>query len=808
MSILKKTSDPAKAIELKIRNLKCTYKMEKKGMKKIVLILLFVYGALYAITDWKDIGPPCAVTLGVYCHPTEANIIYFIADTGHLFRSMDKGKTWERISQTVALATMPNRQYRGGEHAVAVDPRPGHGNIVYFAPGQSGAGLWKSTDYGTTWQKTLGSDFLGAAVVAVDYNGVVICITGGLQIYSSADGGDTWNNYSIPFRLDSNWYKPVGYKIDIEITTDNVVWVSNRFKDTGIYYTADFGQTWNQKLPDTWIVDLTCSPVDPSLILALEQDGRIFRSSDGGVTFPQTGMVSQNNYWSFSTWPPHRGGISINSAGTVIAVGRFSMGRSTDSGLTFKDIPEAELNYSAPDWPFIDRKTTDQALKCCDISSSPVDTSFWIYGDGAMLKISQDNGLSWKGGNNDGAHGLWMYGSPCIDADDPNVFHVACVDFGHAYTTDMGKTWITSETQRISCQGVTQDPNDHKIFYKATKKNNGTVLSIFKSIDRGHIFTKLSDISLADDTYGGRIFVDPTDSKTIYCTIRGGKGVYRSTDGGENFETIYSKTNIHHSAITKSGNVFFHIWNGYGFCRYIKAADEWNDIAPNYGVDGFAVHPEDENIIYINADGKLYKTQNGLSAAPDWELLGEYSGRQIYIDPYKPDYMLMMTDGKNQGMMYSDDAGKTWVSIHQNHGTPFVWGFVAGGPLAKGRVYTFDATACYIEDIYKNNVAVREKDVNIVPRSAELGAAYPNPFNAGTRIPFEVSDNAGSVRLEIYDLLGRKVCTLVNGLKPVGKHVVFWNGRDEGGAEISSGVYLIKFSFENSYTTRKVLLLK
>jgi len=776
-------------------------------MKKIVLILLFVYGSLYAITDWKDIGPPSAVTLGVYCHPTEANIIYFIADTGHLFRSMDKGVTWQRISQKVALATMPWRQYRGGEHAVAVDPRPGYGNIVYFAPGQSGAGLWKSTDYGTTWSKTQGSNFIGAAVVVVDYSGTVICITGGLQVYSSADGGDTWNSYSIPFRLDSNWYKPVGYKIDIESTTDNVIWITNRFDKKGVYYSADLGQTWNQKLSDTRIVDLTCSPVDPTLILALEQDGRIFRSTDGGVTFPQTGAVKQNNYWSFGTWPPHRGGISINSAGTVVAIGRYSMGRSKDSGLTFTEILEADLNYSAPDWPFIDRKTTDQALKCCDISSSPVDTSFWIYGDGAMLKISHDNGLSWKGGNNVGAHGMWMYGNACVDADDPNVFHVACVDFGHAYTPDLGKTWITSETQRISCQGVTQDPNDHKIFYKSTKKNSSSVLAISKSIDRGHTFTKLCDISLAEDTYGGRIFVDPTDSKTIYCTIRGGKGVYRSTDGGGSFENVYSKTNIHHSAITKSGNVFFHIWNGSGLYRYLKASDEWT-MAANSSVDGFAVHPEDDNIIYINAGGKLYKTTNGLSATPTWDYLGEYLGRQIYIDPYKPDYMLMMTDGKNQGMMYSDDAGKTWISIHQNHGTPFVWGFVPGGPAAQGRVYTFDATACYIEDIYKNDVSVRDEPVNVLPRSADLGVAYPNPFNASTRIPFKVSDADVQVRLEIYDLLGRKVRTLVDGSRPVGSHLVTWNGRDENGAELASGVYFVKFSYGHINAILKILMLK
>jgi photosystem II stability/assembly factor-like uncharacterized protein len=772
------------------------YKKRKKPANIIFIFLIInlLCNLAFAQTDWTDIGPNSGVTLGVYCHPTEDSLIYLMLDTGHLFRSMDKGDTWQRISHPVALQTMPWRQYRGGEHAVAIDPRPGNGNIIYFAPGQENAGLWKSADYGTTWEKTSAPDNLSSSVVAVDYEGTVICIAGNKRIYTSPDGGESWTDFSIPFSLNRNWYKPVGYKADIEVTRNNHIWAAGRFEGEGIYYTEDKGETWTPKLADTWIVDITCSPIDSNLILALEQDGRIFRSVDGGTEFVQPASVQQN---------------SINSIGTVVAIGRYSMARSTDSGETFTETLEGNLNYSAPTWPFIDRKTTDQALKCCDISASPVDSTFWIYGDGAMRKISHDNGLFWVGGSGKYDHGLWMYGNPYFDATDPNVFHVACVDFGHAYTTDLGKTWISTEDKRISCMGVTQDPSNPNIYYKATKSNNSTELGIYRSTNYGHSFVKLSKINLAKSTYGGRIFVDPTDSDVIYVTIRGGHGVYRSTNGGLIFSNIYLASDIHHSAITKNGNVFFHRWNNNGFYRYIKSTDQWKNIAMSYRVDGFAVHPNNENIIFINAAGNLYKTTNGLEESPTWDALGNYKGRQIYIDPYKDDMMLMSTEQVDIGTMISYDGGAAWESIQGNLGTIFAWGFVPGGPAAKGRVYVFDATAYYIDELYDPATSIESEETNtIIPNSNSLGEAYPNPFNAGTNIPFFIKTPDTNVSLSVFDIRGRNVRNLITEKITVGEHIVSWDGRNYAGIVVNSGTYFLELRVGEERKVTSVVHIK
>lgn len=775
------------------------------------VIILFITGYTFSQSKWTDIGPGNGVTYGVYCHPTDPNIIYLMVDTGHLYRTMDRGDNWIRISQSVATATMPQRQYRGGEHAVAVDPRPGHGNVVYFSPGQkTNAGLWRSTDYGTTWTKTNGDNNLGASAVAVDHNAVVYCISGDLRIYSSPDSGNTWTSYPYPFQITNEWYDAQNMKCDIDITTNNDIWVDTRLNGDGIFYTKDGGQTWSQKLQGTWIVDLTCSPVDSNLILALEQDGRIFRSDDGGENFSQTGSVQQNNYWSFNTWPPHRGGITINRAGIVIAIGRYSMARSTDGGQTFTETPESSLNYSAPTWPFVDRHNTDQALKCCDLSSSPVDPGLFVYGDGAMVKESVDSGLTWVGGKNKGVNGLWEYGNPYFDADDPNVFHVAMVDNGHFYTTDLGQTWHTSETDRISCQGVTQDPNNHNVYYKITKTNGGTTLGVYKSTDRGHHFTQLTSVSMNDDTYGGRIFVDPTDSNIIYITIRGGKGVYKSTDGGNSFTVVYPIQNIHQSAITKSGNVFFHLWNGSGgLYRYLKSADQWKNITFGYSVMGFAVDPNDENVIFFNNNnGYLYKTTNGLSDSPTWTKLDYYNGQQLYIDPYVPRYMLMMTGTAGLGMIISRDGGNSWEQFNDNLGTSFVWGFVPGGPAAKGRVYAFDATAYYATIYDSTVVSVNEETNNSVPQTFYLGNSYPNPFNLSTYIPFTVGSKSGNVRLVIYNLLGQKIRTLVNGNMSSGQHEIVWNGKNDSGEIVNSGIYLVRLSSANRTLLGKIVLLK
>jgi flagellar hook assembly protein FlgD len=84
---------------------------------------------------------------------------------------------------------------------------------------------------------------------------------------------------------------------------------------------------------------------------------------------------------------------------------------------------------------------------------------------------------------------------------------------------------------------------------------------------------------------------------------------------------------------------------------------------------------------------------------------------------------------------------------------------------------------------------------------------YPNPFNPETTIKFALHNEADT-RLVIYNVKGQKVKTIVNERKPAGIYNVKWDGKDETGHRVSSGVYLYRLETGKYHLTKKMLMLK
>jgi hypothetical protein len=102
-----------------------------------------------------------------------------------------------------------------------------------------------------------------------------------------------------------------------------------------------------------------------------------------------------------------------------------------------------------------------------------------------------------------------------------------------------------------------------------------------------------------------------------------------------------------------------------------------------------------------------------------------------------------------------------------------------------------------------------EEEVTEVPAPFSLSANYPNPFNQVTRIQYTVRGNQTEpVTLAIYNILGQLVRTLVNKPQEAGIYAVIWNGRDETGNEVVSGVYFYGLKAEDFVETKKMLLIK
>jgi len=96
-----------------------------------------------------------------------------------------------------------------------------------------------------------------------------------------------------------------------------------------------------------------------------------------------------------------------------------------------------------------------------------------------------------------------------------------------------------------------------------------------------------------------------------------------------------------------------------------------------------------------------------------------------------------------------------------------------------------------------------------LPEKFQLLQNNPNPFNPSTTISYSVPiGNQKNVSLKVYDLRGRLVLTLVEGMIGVGTYTVYWDGMDDSGRQVSSGVYLYRLQAGEFAQTRKMVILK
>jgi hypothetical protein len=94
-----------------------------------------------------------------------------------------------------------------------------------------------------------------------------------------------------------------------------------------------------------------------------------------------------------------------------------------------------------------------------------------------------------------------------------------------------------------------------------------------------------------------------------------------------------------------------------------------------------------------------------------------------------------------------------------------------------------------------------------MPTTYELSQNYPNPFNAGTNISFGLPEGA-NVRLDIYNITGQKVSTLADGHYDAGRYNVIWNGIDERGLSVASGIYFYRLVAGSEVRSMKMTIMK
>lgn len=145
--------------------------------------------------------------------------------------------------------------------------------------------------------------------------------------------------------------------------------------------------------------------------------------------------------------------------------------------------------------------------------------------------------------------------------------------------------------------------------------------------------------------------------------------------------------------------------------------------------------------------------------------------------------------------------------------------------LPPGRFYTYRVRAYHSQEGnsgYSNTASARtlktppalpddptavQTNPKSTPPAFILHANYPNPFNAATTIRFTLP-KAGTAALRIYDMAGHLVRQLLDHSLAAGQHQVEWNGQDNNGHELASGVYLYRLQVGTRVRTHKLLMLR
>lgn len=195
------------------------------------------------------------------------------------------------------------------------------------------------------------------------------------------------------------------------------------------------------------------------------------------------------------------------------------------------------------------------------------------------------------------------------------------------------------------------------------------------------------------------------------------------------------------------------------------------------------------------------------------ESLADFEGRYVFgdwsADFGEPAGQLFLADPVDEGRWPfqpiqianrpNGELGHYLLAIEQDRsGEAYVLTTDIGGPSGEsGRVY----------QIVSPSDVTAQEDPDQLPRALTLAQNYPNPFNPVTTIRFSVPE-PGRVTLAVYDVLGRRVATLLDEVVTAGVHSVAWNAGDDLGQSVASGAYVYRLQGAGATLSRVMTVLK
>ena len=766
--------------------------------------------------SWKELGPG---NIGgriraIVVSPTDANTVYIGSVSGGIWKTTNGGSSWFPLDDHMANLAVCS---------MVIDPH--NLNIIYAGTGEGfnnydyirGAGIFKSTDAGVTWNQlssTNNSNFYYVNRLVIDNinNSLYAATRAGL--YKSTDGGNTFTNPATSaggncMDVIVNYTNPTTIFATFGLFSQSYIW---RSTDGGNTFNSNFNQS------GTGRIEIAGSSSNPLVVyasfmnLSSYQISYMAYTTNGGnnwnsiAKIPGPATDGSSTYTGKQGWYNNTLAVDPTNASSVYA-GGIDLFQSIDNGANWSRITTA---YGSDLHPYIhaDMHT---------IVFAPSNHSVIYNGNDGGIYVTTDGGISWNNKNNNLFITQFYYGavSPTgtnyyggtqdnytlkstgsqnwnpilggdggvvqVDYANPNIIYAEQPNFAFQKSTNGGSKFsyaqnglpINSTTHEITDRTLfitpfTMDPNNPSILiagtYRLWKTTNGA--SSWDSLSSD----LTGDGAGSSGAYISAITIAKGNSTVIYAGCTNGK-LWETTNGGSNWN--------------ERDNGLPTAW-----CTRI-AIDNSNSAIAYATFSGFL------------AKAKIYKTTdygntwNNVSGD-----LPNIPVNCLILNPYANGYLYVGTD---LGVFSSTNDGTNW--IQENNGLANV----SVGDLDFRSSDTTMYAATHGRGMFSTSLAnsiTSALGVNKpVPENFKIFQNYPNPFNPSTSIAYDLP-HAGNVKLFIYNISGKEISTLIDNFQSAGKHSIVWDGKNKEGQDVSSGIYLYSVKFGDFQQVKKMIKLK
>lgn len=763
------------------------------------------------VEDWEMVGP---YNVGgritdVEMHPGDTETIYATAASGGIYKSPDKGVTWEQIFENnytqsigdMAIAkTDKNILYVG-----TGEPNIGQGSLTY-----DGYGVFKSTDAGSTWSHSGLENAGGIGRVEVDPGNpdrVFVAALGNVfaknperGVYRTTDGGETWEN--VLFISDSTGcidlcINPVNTDIIYAAMWERVRYPHRRTyggPESGIWKSTDGGETWAELtngLPSAPMgrIGIDISLSEPGVLYALYANVNgtfhdVYKTTDGGESW--TALNFDIDYNSSYTWWFGKVQIHPNDS-RILWLIDFYLYRSTNGGASFQRVNGLHVDQHG-------------------VYAHPLEPEFVVIGNDGGVYIS-DNGTV----TNDFVTKLpiTQFYTCEVDYRFPERRYGGTQDNGTVRTmSGEGSDWHSI----YGGDGfvVKVDPTDSRFVYASSQRGG-----FGRSTNGGLGFSGARPAG--GDRYNWKTpyILDPNTPSTLYL---GSHQVYKSTNRAASWTRISNDltngdqppwnygtiTSISVSKInpdiliagTDDGNVWITVNQGFN--------KEWtrvSDQLPVRWVTSVSNDPFDENTAYVTFSGLRYHDYvphvfRTTDLGQTWEdissNLPDLPVNTMVVDPDNKGTFYLATDN---GVYVSYNAGVSWEIL--GNGMPTV-------PVLDLNLHSPTRTllaASFGRSQWKIPVK-SSSGVEVTPDGEPGIVVYPNPSSESVTLDIYI-DEETSGQIYVFDLSGRIVRTLHDGHIPKGSNTFRWDGGNASGDRVA-GMYLCRLVTPSEILTARI----